>query len=109
MPYLKIETNVEIKDDYLKALSGLISKLLDKPERYVMIGAENKKMIFDGKIEPCAMIELKSIGLPSDKTKKLSEELCGFFERNVGIKKERIYVNFVDFSGTMWGWNGTTF
>ncbi len=109
MPYIRIEANVEIKEDLLKGVSTLISRSLGKPERYVMASSETKKMIFDGKTDPCAFLELKSIGLPQERTGKLSEELCNFIERNAGIKKDRIYINFVDFEGSMWGWNGTTF
>ncbi|HEU24154.1 MAG: hypothetical protein C0176_00675 [Mesoaciditoga sp.] len=109
MPYIRIETNIETKEDLLKGLSSLVSKLLGKPERYVMASIETKKMIFDGKMDPCAFVELKSIGLPEGRTDKLSGELCDFIEKNTGIKKDRIYINFVDFKGSMWGWNGTTF
>jgi phenylpyruvate tautomerase len=111
MPYLRLETNVGIQNEekFLKDLSNLIAKSLNKPERYVMVSVETKKMIFDGKADPCAVLELKSIGFPKDKAEKLSGELCDFVEKNTGVRKERIYLNFVDFDGSMWGWNGATF
>ena len=112
MPYFHIQTNVDIpqQDALLKAASVEISKLLSKPESYVMVTVQSSvPMLFAGTSDPVALLTLKSIRLPTDKTKELSETLCLFMEEQLHISKERIYIDFVDLTGSMWGWNGRTF
>lgn len=110
MPYVRMETNSTLDEKtFIKAFSKFISKSLGKPEMYVMISIETKKMVFGGNEDPCMFVELKSIGLPKDSTSNLSKEICNFIEKETKIKSERIYINFVNFDGSMWGWNGTTF
>lgn len=111
MPYLGIQTNVEVgdKDSFLKDISALVAKELGKPERYVMVSVENKKMLFGGSGEACAFVELKSIGLPYSETAGLSRAICDFIKERLKISPDRVYINFVDVRGNMWGWNGSTF
>ncbi|MCD6238339.1 MAG: hypothetical protein J7K51_03265 [Thermotogae bacterium] len=111
MPYLGIQTNVEVgdKDSFLKDISALVAKELGKPERYVMVSVENKEMLFGGSGEVCAFVELKSIGLPSSETAGLSRAICDFIKERLKVPPERVYINFADVRGNMWGWNGSTF
>ena len=114
MPYLKIQTNISLPSEQRQALlkpaSELVAKQLGKSERYIMIQVEaGESMMFDGSEEPLAYIELKSIGLPADRTKALSAGLCEFISSKLGIPIARIYIEFVDVDRNMWGWNSTTF
>jgi phenylpyruvate tautomerase PptA (4-oxalocrotonate tautomerase family) len=66
-------------------------------------------MMFAGTDDPVAFLELKSIGLPAQETKRLSQALCGLIHEHLGIRPERVYVKFIDVRRGMWGWKGDTF
>ena len=114
MPYLKIHTNsrpeAQQSAALLKRASELVAEQLGKPERYVMVDLQvNPDMLFAGSGEPLAYLELKSIGLPENRTAAFSKALCGLMQQQIGVPKERVYIEFSNASGTMWGWNGATF
>jgi phenylpyruvate tautomerase len=114
MPYLKITTNKSIdaepKSKLLKTLSKTIAAELAKPEQYMMVSIEPPAaMSFAGSDAPCAFLELRGIGLPESKTGKLSQLLCGLVESQIGIPKDRVYINFADIKPSLWGWNAETF
>ena len=114
MPLLKLQTNLTIDQDkraqLLKQLSQNVAEQLGKPERYVMISLEhNPDMLFAGSDQPLAYLELKSIGLPVSSCKELSNNFCGLLESLLGIKPDRIYIEFADAPRAQWGWNGGTF
>jgi phenylpyruvate tautomerase len=114
MPFLKIQTNVVINEEkttaVLKKASRTVAQKLNKPEQYMMVGVETGcPMIFAGTKEPAAFVDLKAIGLPADKTKELSRLVCELIESELGVGKDRIYLNFANVPGNLWGWNGDTF
>jgi phenylpyruvate tautomerase PptA (4-oxalocrotonate tautomerase family) len=114
MPYVKIQTNVDIdadqREQLLKTVSNATAEQLGKPERYVMVAMDpTLPMLFAGSNAPLAYLELKSIGLPEDKTSVLSDALCSLIYKELGIDKERIYIEFANAPRSMWGWNGGTF
>ena len=114
MPYLKIQTNLPLSKkaerNVLKDASVLVARELGKPEEFVMIALQpDTPMAFAGTDDPVAFLELKSIGLPADKTKRLSQVLCGLINEHLGILPERVYVKFIDVRHGMWGWKGDTF
>jgi phenylpyruvate tautomerase PptA (4-oxalocrotonate tautomerase family) len=114
MPLLKIQTNVDIPEAKRQALlqkaSLQVAEMLGKPEQYVMICLETgKEMLFAGSGDPLAYLELKSIGLPGDRTKAFSAGLCTLISSELGIPQERIYIEFADAARNLWGWNGGTF
>ena len=114
MPFVKIQTNVELDDAQrealLKTLSGLTANELGKPERYVMVAMEpTTPMLFAGSSAPTCYLELKSIGLPETKTTTLSSVLSTEIEKQLGISQDRVYIEFADAARNMWGWNGGTF
>jgi len=114
MPYLKISTNKNIdkhtENDITLKVSSLVAELLGKPESYVMTEINSGvTMTFAGNAEPLAYLEMKSIGLPENKTAVFSESLCAFIHENMGISPDRIYLEFADARRNMWGWNGSTF
>ncbi len=114
MPYLLIRTNsnvpAEKQEILLRKGSSVVATALGKPERYVMASLESDiPMLFDANDKPCAYLELKSIGLPSDQTKEFSHTLCDLISEELGIATDRIYIEFSDAPRHMWGWNGSTF
>lgn len=112
MPYLKIQTNqaIDQKEDIIKKASGIVAEQLGKSEKYVMVALEpDFDMSFGGNSELTAFLQLKSIGLPESQTKKISSALSDFIERELGIPKDRIYIEFTDVARSYWGWNGSTF
>lgn len=114
MPYLKIQTNQALAPDAAKALltqaSRTVAGQLGKPESYVMVALEPPlPMLFAGSDSPLAYLELKSIGLPEGKTGALSRALCDLMAQQAGIPQERVYIEFANAKGALWGWNGDTF
>ncbi len=114
MPLLKIQTNAPVEESrrqaLLRHLSALVAEMLGKPERYVMvILQQDQTMLFAGNDQPLAYLELKSIGLPVDRTRDFSASLCEAISEQLAIPPERIYIEFSDAQRNMWGWNGTTF
>ncbi len=112
MPYLKIQTNVKIgdKQKWMSEATTLLSDMLGKPSAYIMVVIQDEQaMMFAGGSGPLAFAELKSIGLPENETKALSSRLCDFIESTTGIPSDRIYIEFSNARGHMFGWNGSTF
>ena len=112
MPYLKIQTNQAVNEteQLLKKASALVASVLGKPESYVMVALEAQQpMLFAGSNEPLAYLELKSIGLPENKTAEISSKLCALINDTLSISADRVYIEFADAPRKMWGWNNSTF
>jgi len=114
MPYVKIQTNRTVDEDMKQKLllgaSSLAAGILGKSERYVMTALQDGlPMTFGASADPCAFIECKSIGLPESKTRELSAGLTGLVTEELDILPDRIYIEFADAHGSMWGWDGGTF
>jgi hypothetical protein len=114
MPYFCIDTN-QTQDDastreLMKKASAFIAELLGKPESYVMISIKPGTLLtFAGTDDPVAFVRLKSIGLPKDRCPELSEKICGFINQELGVPINRIFIDFIDLEGALFGWNGKTF
>ncbi len=111
MPYCGLQTNAKVgdKESLAKKLSTVVAQELGKPEMYVMVSVEEKEMTFGGNTQPCAFVDLRSIGLTSSQTPKLSKAICDLLEKEIGVKPDRTYISFADAKGYMWGWNSSTF
>lgn len=114
MPLLKIQSNREVATErrlpLLQQTSAKVAEILGKPERYVMVSLEySPDMLFGGDAAPLAYLELKSIGLPGDRTRELSASLCRLIQDTLEIPEERVYIEFTDAARHLWGWNGSTF
>jgi len=116
MPLIKVQTSVANPDqekvkDLLKNLSHKLAKHLGKPESYVMtIFESDLPMSFAGTFDPVCYLEIKSVGtMSSSQTKTMSEDFCNIINDNLGVSKNRIYIEFADAKGYLWGWNGSTF
>ena len=112
MPLLNVRTNIAIDDKSATALqaSKLAADIIAKPEAYVMVLIEDQQaLVFAGNNQPAAYLELKSIGLPEQKTAELSAGLCNWVSEQLGIDSSRIYIEFSNAERHMWGWKGATF
>jgi phenylpyruvate tautomerase len=114
MPYVKIQSSAPVAEHKKSALLSDVSKqlagLLGKPEAYVMTAYQQADaMTFAGSNDPCAFLEVKSIGLPQSATASLSKALCELVSQYLKIPTNRIYIEFANASGAMWGWDGRTF
>jgi phenylpyruvate tautomerase len=114
MPYLSIDTNQTIDEattqEIMKKASSLIAGLLGKPESYVMISIKpGTPLTFAGTNDPAAFVRLKNIGLPKDRCTELSEKICGFIDQELGVPKDRVFIDFKALERNLFGWNGKTF
>lgn len=114
MPFLRLTSSApdtEIKAAAIAAeLSQTVSKLLGKPESYVMISIEKSVMSMSGTDAPAAFLDLRSIGgFSPHKNKALSQTLSDIVQKHLAVPTNRIYLSFTDVPGTHWGWSGATF
>jgi len=114
MPLLTVRTNIAIdnarQQELIRQASALVSEQLFKSEKYVMVNLQDKQpMLFAGSDQPCALLELKSIGLPEDRTAEISNALCALLAAETGITPDRVYIEFTNAERHMWGWNSGTF
>ncbi len=116
MPYIKVQSSIPSPDpDTVKALltqlSAKLAQHLGKPESYVMTAFEsNIPMTFAGTFAPVCYIEIKSIGtMKPEQTKAMSQEFSQDISQYLGVAPNRIYIEFADAKGYLWGWNGSTF
>ncbi|TVQ87875.1 MAG: hypothetical protein EA400_10210 [Chromatiaceae bacterium] len=114
MPTLMIKSNaLAATGDHsalLAAASARLAELLGKPERYVMVLLEPiAAMSFGGSAAPAAYLELKSLGLPEERTPVLSAALCGLIENHLGVPSRRIYIEFQSPPRHLFGHDGGTF
>ncbi len=113
MPLLLVRTNQPAPADrepLLARLSAEVAALLGKPERYVMVALETEvALMFSASSAPAAYLELKSIHLPTSATAEFSARLCGLMQELFGIPPARVYIEFANASGPLWGFNGSTF
>jgi phenylpyruvate tautomerase len=116
MPLLNLFSSASRPDEAalaeaLGSLSKLLATELGKPERYVMVGlAPRLDMSFAGSREPACYAELKNVGrLSHDKVEHLSEVLCDAIAKALAVPRNRIYIEFTNADGAMWGFDGGTF
>ncbi|HIK07759.1 MAG TPA: hypothetical protein IGS40_24230 [Trichormus sp. M33_DOE_039] len=116
MPLIKVQTSASAPEKaeieaMLKSLSAKLAKHLGKPESYVMTAFESGiPMTFSGNTEPVCYIEIKSIGtMKPNQTEAMSQDFCQQINQTLGVPQNRIYIEFADAKGAMWGWNGSTF
>lgn len=114
MPYFKIETNksldASLAQDFAKEASSFACRLLGKPVQYMMVSVHHGvTMTFAGTLGPAAYIELKAIGLAEGQCQKYSKSICEFVESTLEIPPDRVYIDFKNIEGPMFGWNKSTF
>jgi phenylpyruvate tautomerase PptA (4-oxalocrotonate tautomerase family) len=114
MPYFSVETSKAIdqagEEAFSHKASAFIADLLGKPEGYVMVAIKpSTAMRFGAGLEPTAMVQLYSIGLPEERCAEFSGKICAFIEDEIGVAPDRVYIDFRDLKRSRFGWNGKTF
>ncbi|MEC4806089.1 MAG: phenylpyruvate tautomerase MIF-related protein [Jaaginema sp. PMC 1079.18] len=116
MPLIKVQSSLPAPEKtkvegLLKTLSGKLAQHLGKPESYVMTAFEpDVAMTFGGTTDPVCYLEVKSVGsMKPTQTQDMSADFCQEISETLGIPIKRIYIEFADAKGAMWGWNGSTF
>ena len=116
MPLIKVQTSITEADSdnveaLLTTLSAKLANHLSKSEAYIMTAFEpGIKMTFAGSFEPVCYLEIKSVGTMSSKqTSAMSQDFCQVIQDKLGVSSDRIYIEFADAKGAMWGWNKRTF
>ena len=114
MPLFKIETNREVdevgRETFIPDATRFVARLLSKPEESVMVSLVScAAMRFQANENPTAYVEFKSIGLDRDKCPEYSKAICEYLESALGIAPQRIYIEFTDIDGKMFGWEKSTF
>ena len=114
MPVLTLKTNIDVpaseQSRVLSLISSSVADMLGKPERYVMISLEpSTSMLFGGSDAPLAYLELKSLGLPEDKTSHFAQTLCQLASEHLGVDQDRVYIEFASPARHLFGWDGRTF
>ena len=111
MPLINLRTSLASVDDAdgsLQQLSSLLAEQTGKPEAYVMTLLETGvPMTFAGSPEPCAYVEVKSIG--ALRPPAMTAAFCDLISARTGVPANRIYIGFDDVPASCWGWNGSTF
>jgi phenylpyruvate tautomerase len=116
MPLLSILTTAEPSSErraqLLSGLSRVLARELEKPESYVLVSfARPMAMSFGADASrPACYAELKNVGtLTPERCEQLSAILCRELSGGLDVPADRIYVEFTNADGALWGWNGTTF
>ena len=116
MPLIKVQSSVSKPEptavkSLLTNLSASLAKQIGKPESYVMTAFEaDVPMTFGGTFDPVCYVEIKSVGsMSSSQTKSMSQDFCSQIGEKLNVPVDRIYIEFNDAKGYMWGWNGKTF
>lgn len=112
MPLFRIQSNVKIKDKeaLLQRASTKMCEILDKPEAYMLVQFQKvKHLIFNGSTDGFVHAEVKAVNLNESATETLSKQVCEFLSEEFNISTKRIYVEFTNARGAMWGWDGKVF
>lgn len=115
MPLLQIQSSnasrASVTPSLLESLSAEIARELGKPESYVMVSISPiTQMLFGGTSEPACFAALKNIGsFTPELTERLSALLCRRLSDALGVPQNRIYIEFVEARGHLWGHDGGTF
>jgi phenylpyruvate tautomerase PptA (4-oxalocrotonate tautomerase family) len=116
MPLVQVFTSApppaaDMQQALLADLSKLLAARFHKPERWVMTClCPELAMTFGGTPAPAAFVAVKNVGkMTAADTNALSAALCDRLSSGLGVARDRIYVEFTDAAGYLWGWNGETF
>ena len=113
MPYVKLQTNLEMDAEkslaVIKKLSAHTAEILGKPESSVQAVLEPvPHIIFGGREQISAFIDLRSVGLGGDKTPEVAARLGEFLQNELAIGPDKAYIAFTNISRDMWGFKGST-
>ena len=95
----------------LTSLSSLLAQELGKPESYVMTNlVPRTEMTFGGRFDPACYAEIKNVGkFKPEQTERIGRKVCALITDALGVPSSRIYVEFTDATGYLWGFDNGTF
>jgi len=116
MPLINVYSSAPSPDatavrQLLSNLSSLLAREIGKPESYVMTNlVPRTEMTFGGTFEPVCYAEVKNVGkFKPDQTKRISSKVSELLTNALGVPASRIYIEFADATGYLWGFDGGTF
>jgi len=114
MPLLKLQLSEELsadeKESMHKRLCEIVASVFSKPAPYIMVVIEKADISMAGNSGRASFIELRSIGgITPKNTAAFAESVTHYINSETGIPADRIFINFTDIPGSLWGWNGSTF
>ena len=115
MPLIQVFTSAApdaaASDELLRELSAALAGHFEKPEKWVMTCiVPGLAMTFGGSGAPTCFAAVKNVGkLNPAKTAKLSADLSARLARGLGVPQDRIYLEFTEALGHLWGFDGGTF
>lgn len=113
MPFIDSKITVTVtpeKKEIIKTALGKHISTLNKSETYLMVGIEDNYDLWMGgkKLDKGAYVEVSLFGNASpDAYNKLTSQICGLYEKELGIPQNAVYVTYHPISD--WGWNGSNF
>ncbi len=115
MPFLKIsfaypQDSEAVRERLLHEGTRALVEEMGKPERFVVVLCEREQMAFGDSTDPCAYLELRSIGgLDEEVNAAVAGRLCAMMREVAEVPEDRVFINFIDMLRSHWGWNGGTF
>lgn len=114
MPFLSITSNADISPEDIEPLliegATICCEVLGKPADYMQTAFNAAvSMTMGSRQGPCVLGEVRSIGLPGDSIRLLSEKLTVLLTGKLQVSAENIYLVFQDMPRDQWAWNGKTF
>ncbi len=81
------------ENSFLEEASLTVSKALSKPESYVCVSYSQSNMRFGGTDDPCAFIQLESLGnINQSNNGKYASAITSLVAKHTGVDPERIYM-----------------
>jgi phenylpyruvate tautomerase len=116
MPFVRVETNHEFAQDVIGDVITQITESvhLDKGDPTTMIQVvvnTNVNVSFAGDYnKPAAVVQLLSLKMSADITKKLTESISDILLKNFNVPANRMYIFFQEFTQMhLVGWNRKIF
>jgi phenylpyruvate tautomerase PptA (4-oxalocrotonate tautomerase family) len=115
MPLIQVFTSAAVapsaRQALLSDLSLALARHFDKPEQWVMTClVPDVSMTFGGQAAHSCFASVKNIGrMTPDKTREMSADLSARLSKGLGVSQDRIYIEFADAVGYLWGHGGETF
>jgi phenylpyruvate tautomerase len=116
MPFVRVETNNSVAQDVIDNVIAQITECvhIDKGDPTTMIQVvvnTNVNVSFGGDHEkPAAAIQILSLNMSADITKKLTEDISDILLENFNIPANRMYIFFQEFTQMhLVGWDRRIF
>jgi phenylpyruvate tautomerase len=115
MPLIQVFTSAipapATSDKLLRDLSGALAAQFEKPEQWVMTClVPGLAMTFGGTPAPTCFAAIKNIGkIAPAKSAKISADLTSRLSAALEVPSNRIYLEFNEATGHLWGYDGGTF